>query len=1087
MNNSAPSLKEVLRTPLQQAMVLLWCYGLFRLSERLLTGTVGSSWSLAALLAALASLLLAGHFGLFRAMALPMVLGLGAVLMFLTQRGIDDPVLLGTIAGGGALLCWIATCYLLRQPLIQRLAHLLHFVGKGARTRMEQGVHLCALSIALIVVALSVMSYLDGLLLHGKTRVEWLLPLLMAMALFGIAGRYYSNRWHSYLGLGTLVCAALMFFAWVWLPRHSDALGSMLWSPILGLALVILALVFWVIAALLDRQGKQPLAQSLYRKPLREVAVILALAAIGLNLYAWFHPWIGATTDAIWVLLLAGVALLLANHALDRVWCSFLGILLMTLALSGLDRLWLNGDESLRPALLLALLALGQSALADRLRHSFALQPLYEQPLYVVATLAYSGAVVILACLARPGDILLPWVLAVLCLGLFPLLRPLKQAFRWRGLGLALLLSGLLMSWVDILDMASWRWSLLMAWGYALWLLGNFLLPRCNQRWSDWAVDVMAWPWLGLLFVLWGWSEDPLTLTRFAIVSLYLFLLIRNCAWVGLPWLAVGMLLATVLVWSAWWPLVSIYWFELPTPPGSLWTLFISLNLVLLLAPGWRRYGPGLAARWSWQRHDLDIPLALLPFALLLAGLVMLTGMVIYGLLVGGSAPSFILIALLVLSLVHGFLVWPGSIQAHALLFALTLSVLAVIMPSSSGAGLALVSALWTIALLLAKRFWPWTERTEKLQQALRSWLWMMPLLVALLWLLHLAQVVWVLVGGTGVLPDGMEMSAAVAAILVLVALAIRQARRHPTQYRWVYLCAVLLGGIGVYLRLLHLGLTPPGPVDTAVLIAAAYGIFLVQRYSRSAPLYHIALILPLLALLTLPLQLASIHAGSALLAIAVLYLLMRQSTANPIPLYLGVLALNAGMYLWIPLWAQRFGLFQLYAIPAAVTVLVLLHLHRRELRPSVLNGARLGALSILYASAGLDIFLRPELSLFALALGLSIVGIVLGIALRIRIFLYTGVAFMVLTVLGQLFQFYPEQRLGRALLLISLGVVITLGMVGFSIKREAILQRVRVFRADLDQWQWVHAYSVSMVISGWFLRKYSIILCSRYSANWSR
>ncbi len=1054
MSETAPSLKQVLRTPLQQAMVLLWCYGLFRLSERLLTGTMSESWSLAAFMGALASLLLAGHFHLFRAMTVSMVLGLGAVLIFLTQRGVNDPVLLGTIAGGGALLCWIATCWLLRQPLIRRLAHLLHFVGKGARARIEQGVHLCALSIALIVVILSVMSYLDGLLLHGEIRVEWLLPLLMAIALFGITGRYYHNRWHSYLFLWALVCAALMFFAWVWLPRHSDALGAMLWSPILGLALVILALLFWGIAALLDRQGKQEFKYSLYRKPLREVAVILALVATSLHLYAWFHPWIGVTADALWVLLLASVVLLLANHALERVWCSFLGILLMTLALSGLDQLWLHGDGSLRPALLLALWALGQSALADRLRHSSQLQPLYEQPLYAVATLAYSGALVISVWLARSGEVLLPWVLAVLCLGLFPLLRPLKWDFRWRGIGLALLLSGLLISCLDILDMDIWLWPLLMAWGYVLWMIGNFLLPRFNQRWSDWAVDGMIWPWMGLLWVLWGWGEESLTFASFAMVSLYLFLLIRNCAWVGLPWLAMGTLLATVLVWSAWWPVLSIYGVQLPVPPGSLWTLFISLNLIFLLVPSWRRYGPGLAARWGWQRHDLDIPLALLPFALLLAGLVMLAGMMIYGLLIGGAGPSFILIVLLVLSLAHSFLVWSGSVQAHALLFALTLTVLAVIMPTSSGAWLALLSALWSIALLMAKRFWPWTERTKQLKQALRLWVCIMPLVVGLLWLLHLAQVCWVLAGGVGVLPNGLEMAAAVAAILVLVALAIRQARRQPTQYRWIYLCAVLLSGIGVYLRLLNLGLTASGPMDTVVLIVAAYGVFFVQRYSRSAPLYHIALILPLLALLTLPLQLASVHAGSALLAIAVLYLLMRQSTANPIPLYLGVLALNAGMYLWIPLWAQRFGLFQLYAIPAAVTVLVLLHLHRRELRPGVLNGARLGALSILYASVGLDVFLRPELSLFALALGLSIVSIVLGIALRIRIFLYTGVAFMMLNVLGQLFQFYPEQRLGRALLLISLGVVITLGMVGFSIKREAILQRVRVFRADLEQWE---------------------------------
>ena len=174
----------------------------------------------------------------------------------------------------------------------------------------------------------------------------------------------------------------------------------------------------------------------------------------------------------------------------------------------------------------------------------------------------------------------------------------------------------------------------------------------------------------------------------------------------------------------------------------------------------------------------------------------------------------------------------------------------------------------------------------------------------------------------------------------------------------------------------------------------------------------------------------------------------------NPLPLYLGVLALNGAIYLWVPVWAGRYGLWQLTIVPAAVSVLALLHLHRHELRPKVLNGARLAALSLLYAGAGLDVFLRPELGVFVLALGLAFIGIMAGIALRIRAFLYAGVAFLVLNVIGQLLRFYPEQNLSRALILLGLGTVITLGMVIFNLKREAILQRIRLVRADLAAWE---------------------------------
>ncbi|TXH94649.1 MAG: DEAD/DEAH box helicase [Rheinheimera sp.] len=88
------------------------------------------------------------------------------------------------------------------------------------------------------------------------------------------------------------------------------------------------------------------------------------------------------------------------------------------------------------------------------------------------------------------------------------------------------------------------------------------------------------------------------------------------------------------------------------------------------------------------------------------------------------------------------------------------------------------------------------------------------------------------------------------------------------------------------------------------------------------------------------------------------------------------------------------------------------------------------------------------------LALALALTGIILGIALRVRAFLYAGVAFLVLNVAGQLARFYPEQSLSRALILIGLGTVITVGMVVFNLKREEIMQRIRIVRADLAAWE---------------------------------
>jgi hypothetical protein len=145
--------------------------------------------------------------------------------------------------------------------------------------------------------------------------------------------------------------------------------------------------------------------------------------------------------------------------------------------------------------------------------------------------------------------------------------------------------------------------------------------------------------------------------------------------------------------------------------------------------------------------------------------------------------------------------------------------------------------------------------------------------------------------------------------------------------------------------------------------------------------------------------------------------------------------------------------MLQIYTIPAALSVLWLLHAHRHELRSPVLHGCRLAASSILYVSATLDVFLRSEVTIFIAALGLSLAGIVIGIALRTRAFLYAGTSFFVLNVVGQLLLLFPEQRLTRALVLLLLGTVITGSMIWFNMKREAILQRLRIFRADVATW----------------------------------
>src|SRR5262249_51884381 len=121
--------------------------------------------------------------------------------------------------------------------------------------------------------------------------------------------------------------------------------------------------------------------------------------------------------------------------------------------------------------------------------------------------------------------------------------------------------------------------------------------------------------------------------------------------------------------------------------------------------------------------------------------------------------------------------------------------------------------------------------------------------------------------------------------------------------------------------------------------------------------------------------------------------------------------------------------------------------------RLDAVHGPIVGREVDIYVSATLDVFLRAEVTIFLAALGVSLVGIIIGIALRTRAFLYAGTSFLVLNIVGQLILLFSEQRLTRAIVLLTLGTLITGSMIWFNIQREAILQRLRIFRADLAMW----------------------------------
>lgn len=346
-------------------------------------------------------------------------------------------------------------------------------------------------------------------------------------------------------------------------------------------------------------------------------------------------------------------------------------------------------------------------------------------------------------------------------------------------------------------------------------------------------------------------------------------------------------------------------------------------------------------------------------------------------------------------------------------------------------------------------------DETQTTRFSYLSWAWKTAACIATVeWSLHLVSFLSTLAADRSPqwLMEHGDICAAFLAALVLIGLGIPQIQATQRS-SWIYGTALLTGAVGLYARLLLVGLAPASAWDTTVLLIAAYAVFILYHVVRLTPLLHIVMFMPFLLVATIPWQLASAQAGTALMAAAALYFLTHRETERRLPLYLAFATVNAALYLWIPVWATHYQVVQLYLTPAALSVLLLAHLHRYELPSQILNGVRLAATATLFVSATSDVFFHPGVGVFLVALALSLAGVLVGIASRIRAFLYTGMISLVGNIAWQLLMLFPEQRLSQAVILLTLAVLLAGAMTWFNMKREDILQRVRVFQSDLETW----------------------------------
>ena len=317
---------------------------------------------------------------------------------------------------------------------------------------------------------------------------------------------------------------------------------------------------------------------------------------------------------------------------------------------------------------------------------------------------------------------------------------------------------------------------------------------------------------------------------------------------------------------------------------------------------------------------------------------------------------------------------------------------------------------------------------------------------------------------------------AALPVVCIVLALLPAQGPRAPSgagREAYVYAAEVFAALVGLHLYLTEPKLFDWGVVEKfwmfIVMGVAVAGAGLAELFERrrlpvlSRPLANTALVLPSVPVLAavaswligetrLPLWLLSAHGPALWFFVGAFYGFLAVARRSLVLGALGTILANTG--LWV-LWHQQgFGFVdhpQLWLIPIALAVLVAEHLDRTRLTETQRTSIRYLALSVIYVSSTTE-FLRgagQSVVLPAVLIGLSLAGVVAGMLLRVRSFLYVGVTFLTVVMVRLIYFYAVEQRhdwvFWASLILLGLAILAMFGV--FEKRRNDVLAAVEKFK----------------------------------------
>jgi hypothetical protein len=282
---------------------------------------------------------------------------------------------------------------------------------------------------------------------------------------------------------------------------------------------------------------------------------------------------------------------------------------------------------------------------------------------------------------------------------------------------------------------------------------------------------------------------------------------------------------------------------------------------------------------------------------------------------------------------------------------------------------------------------------------------------------------------------------------------------------RWyVYAAEVLLVLLFVHLRLTVPGLFRQGfflKYWPFILMGLAFaGVGLSEYFQRrgvgvlAEPLERTGVFLPMMPVLAFWVMPAGNYALLWFLT-GLLYGLMSVSKRSFRFAILAALSANAG--LWVLMHHHEFYFYQhpqLWLIPPALIVLVSEHLNRERLSEAQSTGLRYLALMVIYVSSTADMFiagLGKSVVLPLVLAVLSVSGVLAGMLLRVRAFLFLGVTFLLLVILTMIWHAGVNRH--HTWILWSAGIVLGVAILTlfgiFEKRRNDVLHLVE----ELRQW----------------------------------